>query len=590
MKGIKYKLLVFALTLGVFTSCTDYLTEVNPNEQSSGNYWRNLTETGSTLTGAYSVFMNHYVLGLVEEGARADYGWPGYGRPVANPRDVDLAWYNQTYNNSTQYVESKWNASYTGIFRANQVIQGLQGLESDFGGNEEEWTSQMAQARFIRGILHFWLYNSYNGGSIILRDKVAQDYTEIAKGLSPAKEVLAFIREDLKYAKENLLTTYEYEGSATLGRATPGAAATALGMSFLFEGDYVNASPLFDEVINNYGYKLAQPEDLWTGTGEFNSESIFEVVYSLAHRPELGQWDEQSLHNRLAQMTNGYSLPPVWIIHAFSNEKMDAKDDRNYYIDNEGTRRLRNVPLRCSASVNVVNDEQTPYYITDNATENGQYTWNGWGFGGNKKYKNHDTREGSETGAEGENLNGWRSGKNVVVMRLSEVILMQAECKLLEGGVSNSLALINKIRARWGLVLLGPSNGDASHTYDEVAYDQETLKERLMHHEKPLEMYFEGNQSRWIDLRRWNETGERFKDLANRVYYAVNYEYTKLDDDDNEVEGTKEFALVVDYKPSGDYKIIDYEYKNPALNYNSTIHDWFPIPQGEINKNPDISK
>ena len=40
----------------------------------------------------------------------------------------------------------------------------------DVSADEQaEWTSQMAQARFFRGLFHYYLYTTFNNGSIYNR-------------------------------------------------------------------------------------------------------------------------------------------------------------------------------------------------------------------------------------------------------------------------------------------------------------------------------------------------------------------------------------------------------------------------------------
>ncbi|GAL82365.1 putative outer membrane protein [Algibacter lectus] len=139
----------------------------------------------------------------------------------------------------------------------------------------------MAQARFFRGLFHYFLYTTYNGGgSIILRDKVPVTKDEFAKGLSPAADVLAFIREDLEYAYANLYKKGAYP-DGDLSRVTSGAAGTILGSSYLQELNYSKAMTYFDDVINNHGYELEYDmSKLFTTAGEFNNESIFEINFT----------------------------------------------------------------------------------------------------------------------------------------------------------------------------------------------------------------------------------------------------------------------------------------------------------------------
>ncbi|BAX81107.1 RagB/SusD family nutrient uptake outer membrane protein [Labilibaculum antarcticum] len=585
----KYLLILVSMVTIGLSSCSDYLEETDPNLLSSETYWRNLNDTKSGLTATYASLLNHYVLNIPEESCRADMGWPGYGRPSPNGGGP-VNWYYHTYSSTTTEVERKWQALYLGVFRANQVIEGLEIIKADMTeDNMDEWTNQMGEARFFRGLFHFYLYQTYNNGSIVIREDVPLDLTDFNKSLSTAEEAIEFVREDLLYAYTNLVP--RYTEAKDQGRITAGAAATILGNTYLFEGEYDAAKPYFEDVINNdeYGYELVQDLDLmFTQAGELNAESILEICYNVEYRTELSSWDEESLWSRWASRTAGNTgcLTPVWLAYAYKSEDMDPLDSRNYYEDesNPGVSVLRNVPLRASAMVTLVEDEQTAYY-GGTVTENTNYTWNGWGFSRPKKYTNHDhLTEEAESGGSSNN-----SEKNVTIDRLAEVYLNLAECILkTDGDVQDAIDLINDIRSRWGLVLLGNANGDASHTYNGLAYTADELMDQIMFVEKPLELSNEGHEIRWVDMRRWGITAEVFEKLSNEVYYAIDYSFVST----NGTNKTLSRASLVKSVPpgySGKTAIVDYEYDQSVLNYNPAVHDYFGIPSNETISNSNVN-
>jgi len=197
----------------IVVSCDDENLEVvNPNESSTGSFWKNLSDTNIGLSAAYNALLDEDIYMIVREGMRSDMGWPGFGRPIANAA-ANRIMYELTYTNSSGYVTEKWNATYKAIFRANQVIEGLEGLEDGLTSEEEieSWTIQMGQARFIRGLMHFYLHSAYNQGSVIIRDKVPVDTEDFNKAVSPASEVIEFARRDLEFAYDNLPAVYEDE-------------------------------------------------------------------------------------------------------------------------------------------------------------------------------------------------------------------------------------------------------------------------------------------------------------------------------------------------------------------------------------------
>lgn len=585
MKKIIYSFILI-FTIG-FISCKDYLQETNPNGISSDIYWSTLDETQSALTGVYGAMLNTYVHNIPAQSVRSDLAFPtARTRPVG----FGLPFYYQQFNNSSRDIQFEWDACYQVIFRANQVIEGLENLKNIT--DQARWTQQMAEARFFRGLAHFYLHADYNNGQIIIRNKVPKSLADHNKGVSTSAEVITFFREDLKFAYDNLPA--QYANSKDLGRATKGAAATILGTSLLYEKEYDKAAVYFNDVITNpaYGYEIVQNLDLmFTMAGEFNKESILEINYSLDYQLEDSQWDEESFNTRMARYTapgnlgggasaTDYFTPSAWITNAYATEAMDTKDTRNFVSDGTPTgKKLRSVPLRASSMVALVQDLDTKYYLAANAANINAFA--NLAFSHFKKYTNHDIVSHEDlTG-----LTGWKSGKNVTINRLAEVYLMQAECLIKTGKISEALKLMNTIRKRWGLKLLGPTDG-SNHDFDGIAYTQTTLMNQLMYVDKPLELSTEGHAMRYIDMRRWGITKQRFDELSKKDFYATNYTYKVTATGANAIR--QKALLVAGKTPNATASPAIIEYDITTQNYQDAVHAYFPIPLSEILNNPAV--
>lgn len=589
MKHIIIKSILLVFALGTICSCADndFLQEQNPNIIGVDRFWRDMSETGAGLNAVYQTMHHPAVLNVIAEALRSDLGYPGYGRPVSqNTEDF----YLHTYNGGTNEIIEKWQTCYQGIFRANQVIEALENIKETVD-DQEEWTSQMAQARFFRGLFHYYLYTTFNEGSIIINSSVPLNNDDYGRPLSPAEDVIAFVREDLEYAYSNLYKRGEYP-SGDITRVTSGAAGTILGHTYIQNLEYERAMVYFDDVINNHGYTLETDLDkMFTTAGEFNSESIFEINFSAEDMDLLNEsrWTGETGTNWLNQQTSNTrgAVGPAWISYAYKTEPMDPLDSRNYYVDPANGLTLRNVPLRASSMIALVDDTQTIYYEVQTSAY-GRFHGTAWGFAWWKKFTNHDivaAENQLSTGA------ATLSEKNVVVNRLSEVMLLQAECKIKTGDVAGALNLINEVRKRWGLVLLGTQGSDTSRTYDDIAYDANSLMRRLMTIEKPLETSLEGHAIRWIDFIRWEKSdnysfNDRLEELSNQVLYAVNFTYVN---DEGTTRTRFNFPSLEGVQPSVSHIVVDYEYDTSVLNYNESTQRYYPIPFAESNANPNIN-
>ena len=146
---------------------------------------------------------------------------------------------------------------------------------------------------------------------------------------------------------------------------------------------------------------------------------------------------------------------------------------------------------------------------------------------------------------------------------MQDIKLLYAECLLmLNGSFDDALGQINDIRQRAGVVLL-----------NSVDYDPESLMEHIMWVERPLELMFEGHDTRWEDLTRWDKVQEQYDRLASKRYVLVQknlYEFDPV----IHTNFTEETALK--------------EFEDAANSYQPGTHNYFPIPSTEQNSNPDL--
>ena len=597
MKNIKLSTLLLAATLS-FTSCNDYLTEVNPNSVTTDIFWKNLNDCNQGLSAVYNAFRNTNIYDLASDNNRSDLTYPGYGRPSTSNQ-----YWLHTYTDASSSVNNKWAALYQGIFRTNQVISALNRIKSTISTDTdmETWVSQMAQARFFRGLFHFWLNQTYNNGDIIVYDFVPTTIDDFRQSLTKNEDVIEFYRSDLVYAYENLPESWEQKSD--LGRVTLGAATAILGQSYLYEKDYETAKTYFKEIIESGKYELVDMSMNFTSKGEFNKESILEVAYTTKFNSEYDQWSPEALHN-MNNMTispvGGWRtiIPSAWLTMAYKEEQMDLKDAQNKKLDENGEL-LGYYPysIRASYSLALVDDERLDYYqcgVANAPFNNKEYAY----F---RKNTNWDIVESEKK------LNE-RSGVNYRIIRLADVYLMYAECLIQAGennaGVNEALVYINRIRRRSAVQLLGMGDEPLAEysknavTFNGITYDAKALMEHLMYIERPLELCIEGYSLRQIDLRRWGITKDRFIELSQKQFsiqdekgpegYFLAFDYI----DKNGKPAKKWNARLKRYNPEihTDKNLVVVDFREAAGNYNDVQHAYYPIPNSETMANGNLYK
>lgn len=602
MKKNKHKILIGILSciffLGTAGCQEDFLEESNPNQISTDSFWKTLNDLESGMTAVYAAFSTNNIFQIVDENHRSDIDWPGWGRPnTGNP------FFLQTFTGADNMVKNKWSALYEVVFKTNQVIAAYENLAGGFTTEaaEERALEIYAEAKFFRGVANFYLHNSFNEGNVIIFDFVPVTIEDFYQPIRPASEVINFARADLTFAAENLPATWER--AIDMGRVTAGSAEAILGKSYLYEANYDSAKYYLKNVIDNYNYMLT-PDINWNfhSTNEFNSESIFEVSFSVNYKSEVSIWDkEQTAHNMPQLFAPGgaiggfrASYPACWLIMSYKEEKMDLNDPANYVTahdwlgnklqaeDGSDSTRLRIFSRRASQSVALVEERDELFYNSYPA-QKAQFNNSETGYF--RKFTNSDIAESERTfSADG------RGGANVRLIRLADVYLMYAESLIKGGsddaGLEEAMLYINRVRKRSSLELLGlDGSGEfPNSSHDGIQYNAASLMEHLMYTERPLELASEGHAIRYLDLRRWGIIEKRFDELSVGLYSKVNWPFVNLDGKN----GTKWGGSLIRVNSVDEAHPTFVNRSMPAENFNFAVHGYLPIPTDEETGNPKL--
>ncbi|MBB3699942.1 RagB/SusD family nutrient uptake outer membrane protein [Flammeovirga yaeyamensis] len=561
MNTLKNKLIFLFASLVVLTSCDhdSFLTRNNPNALTEETFWKTESDAEAALTTAYAALQFQSVSGgnLTYDMIRSDMG--GTNDWVRHYPYTEF-----TIPDNDTPVFNKWAELYTGIFRANQVIDNIPTMEVL---SEERKTELIAEARFLRAFFYFELAHSYGGGVIKLSSKTTNHNVPFSSLEEVTNQVII---PDLEFAMAELPLT---RPEALLGKATWGMATTLMGKVHLYNKDWTKAAAEFKKVIDSGLYSLtSQYAENFRHDVIYNSESIMEVPFDGSVNPgtpNSGIVDDSpgtpgAESSTLARWLGPYSLggwqslmPTYWAHELFTADSIPNSSGHS---------------PRYSATL-AGRDAEGLYYNKTPADLKAEVPRR-WTFGESsyvKKYANwyHLDVEDPE----------WRSSIHFKHMRLADVYLMYAEA-VLEGENNLNVAIeyIDKVRARAGVVTLADyiSSGgipqlhisrDLHGARPVVPATIENVRTHLRMVERPTELGFEN--SRWRDLVRWGIVKEVFTTLHN---------------DENQ--------RIADYDPNAPLKaplFIEQRVRPDFVNnwnfYESSRHDYFPIPAAEKQAN-----
>lgn len=443
------------------TSCNkDLLEQVNPNQPSTGVFWKTQSDANSAVLAVYSgqqIFSTYSLYWHFATTGRTDESF-------TNTPDPGLNQYLVFRQISTTDGRSAflWNDLYRMIFRANQVLTNVPGISMDATLKKQ----YLAEALFLRSLCYYDLALLF--GNIPLVTTLADATTRVPQVSQDA--IYTQLIQDLTAAKADLPVSY---GSTDLGRATRGSATALLGKVYmqqdvtLHADKWQKASAQFAEVINSNRYSLVNNyADNFTEANENNSESIYEVQFSGVNKTFGQDFAGAAEGNERAQFFGppgiGFTDVEVrrWLFNEFSDQTAAGGVD----------------PRRGTTLFNAV-DTPTLYgkaFVgpTGLNINPSRLLW--------RKYQNDRTRT----------FEDFFSGINIRLIRYADVLLMQAEALNEQGQTAAALPLINQVRQR-------PS---VSLTPLTSSFTQATMRTQLRH-ERITELAGEG--MRWSDLVRY---------------------------------------------------------------------------------------
>jgi hypothetical protein len=419
------------------------------------------------------------------------------------------------------FLEAKWITYYNGIARANDAIKAFQSLPDI---KDEFRETRIGEARFLRGFFHLELYRTF-GNVPYIHDTIAD--VRIGK----TEDILTKIQNDFLYAIEHLPRVQEQRG-----RVTKGAANAYMGITKMWQHDYQNALPYFDEVISSGIYKLNETfhQNFNVEYKNDNTEAILEVQQTVKD-------GAMGLNGNPADILNvpagfgccGFHLPSQNLANAFQT---DADGLPLLYTYND-TDIINDDTLES-------NDPFTPHagpldpridwtmgrrgipYL-DRGIHPGEDWFRGdpiyHGPFSPKKYMLYASQEGEF--AENSSWTSSYTANNFKLLRYTDVLLYTAEAEVEMGRLDRAMELVNMIRNRaanpagWVHTYIDPDNPSLGFTNTPAAnysikpyppghftaqgtdYARDAVR-----FERRLELAMEGH--RFFDLVRWGIAAE----------------------------------------------------------------------------------
>jgi hypothetical protein len=266
MKKIFLFLIIASLLVNI--GCDSSFLDTKPyHGLASGNIFSNNEYALKALNGAYNslaqVSFGPYFYVMM-----STLGPEGYGR-VRGDWGITQA-QGLADSRNGQYLNLYRNF-YRTIIYANDIISGLEGNENVAADSREIW---IAEAKFLRGLCYFYLWNLY-GGVVILDKPTAVEDSQLPR--NSAEEVVELIISDFTDAIAALPMSND-------GRATKGAAVAMLGKTYLYNNRWADAANQFEILLKPpYEYDLVDNfGDNFNFKTQNNIESVFEIQYTMA--------------------------------------------------------------------------------------------------------------------------------------------------------------------------------------------------------------------------------------------------------------------------------------------------------------------
>jgi len=593
MKNILKKYFLFMLiSLFIIIGCKKDFLEVDPiGVINSNSFYATRADANQAVTTVYGM-LNY--MSCWDEGIHATLGSIASDDAEAGGNNADdspdfqnIDKFGFTPSINPAFFAEAYGVLYKSIFYANIALERLPAIpEKDTSATEEFINQRLGEVKFLRALDYFYLVQIF--GEIPLVDHVL-GATEYTMGRSSIRSIFDLMETDLQEAIPVLPEKWpsvtfgndHYQGD-DVGRVTKGAAQALLAKVYLFESSYARyyqgdnnslvnpGSSRFDGLTERWGDALAMAENvikspiyelvgtdgrkdyaswrgntdgyrfIWTTNGNNSKEAVFEIQnqylglgWLLTRGSAVVWWTgARWIYNEGGTVGEagywGFNIPSKNLLAAFNKEQRHAGDPLLGSLTPSDPRfntTIHKDTIGGNDSINLsVAKIATWLKIC--------YTYSPTQFNPTGMYQ--AKYECSYDEFTGKGASWAEAPFNFRLIRFADIVLVAAEAAIMAGDNAKALTYINMVRTR--ARMCGPSG----NTVPEDLTGTVTM-DQLMH-ERRLELAMEG--FRFFDLVRWNLATQYLNNMVLSTGYTVNFISPK--------------------------------------------NDFYPIPQTEVNTNPNL--
>ena len=592
MKKTYIAALAMAAGMVGFSSCADQLDIPQKGVTPLEEFYSTDADAEAALAAAYVGFMGNVV------GRQPDMGGPGIYTPckiITNMPGDDLLYASGNYGDhefsgdinefrydtEAEVIRFQYSGIYQSIYTSNLVI-------SNFGGdkaNTDVKKQCVAEARGLRAYCYFLLANLWGNSPLVTEVLTGSALpTNCAETPEEGRKVLLnFVVTECEEIAKVLPMRKDKNDKDGCVRVSKGFAQALAGEAYLFLGEWKKAKDTLFEVIKSGKYDLI-PGEKWADNfhieGDCNEEKVFEINFEYnagvggwGGMIQRSSWMEANAWNWRA---GNFVVNPAYTYCGIDGwgglgVKQNFGDE---FFANDGPESYRFNESLVSAhdaifghAMEYANDElnkmtEQELLASDKVgikdPLDGLY---GNSFWLQKKWlmRKADT-EGNKYG-DNIRLN------NYVIMRYAQVLLSYAEACVMAGTPQDGLKYIQDIQRRAN-----------SATYTESNLTIETVKK-----ERHYELFLEN--TRFFDIMRWNDAKAiaEIKNNGTNVPHVYDEKFRPIQSTDKGV---------VKYGDGRLYTVSTQAAKDKGfeVGFKEGKHNFFPIPQTVIDKNPNIKQ